>query len=67
MRQARGVHISVVRLSDTDTRIIRSNANAQVALFDTAGAKFPLRARIGAQLIVLKRQLDLAREGVGNV
>lgn len=67
VRQARGVHISVVCPSDANARVVRSNTSAQVALFDAAGAKLPLRACIGAQLIVLERQLDLTREGVGNV
>ena len=67
MRQARGVHISIVCLSDADTRVVRSNASAQVALCDTAGAERPLRARIGTQLIVLERQLDLTCEGFFNV
>ena len=67
MRQARGVHIAIARLSDADAWVVRSNASAQVVLFDAAGAKLPLRARISAQLIVLKRQLDLAREGFFNV
>ena len=67
VRQARGVHISVVRLSNADARVVRRDTGEQVALFDAAGAKLPLCARIGAQLIVLKRQLDLACKGFGNV
>ena len=67
VRQTRGIYIPVVRLSDADTWIVRSNASAQVSLIDIASAKFPLSTLIGAQLIVLERQLNLAHEGFCNV
>ena len=65
--QTRGIYIPVVRLSDADTWIVRSNASAQVSLIDTASAKPPLSTLIGAQLIVLERQLNLACKGFGNI